>query len=173
MSLITPDGGLLFWMLIIFGLVFFILAKFGFPVITDMVEKRTVRITEAVQMANEAEKRLRNIETEQETLLQQTKKEQVRIIESASKMKEEIIAQAHEQAQVEAKKMIEQARVQIANEKEIALRDVRKEISLLAVNIAGRVLREEFGKEAVQQKYVDTVIEEISAKGSFTKGVNN
>ena len=44
MSLITPDFGLLFWMTLIFGIVFFILAKFGFPVITDMVRKRQERI---------------------------------------------------------------------------------------------------------------------------------
>ena len=38
MSLITPDIGLIFWMVVIFGVVFFILAKFGFPVITTMVD---------------------------------------------------------------------------------------------------------------------------------------
>ena len=43
MSLVTPDFGLLFWMVVIFGLVFFLLAKFGFPVITDMVDKRSAR----------------------------------------------------------------------------------------------------------------------------------
>ena len=40
MSLLMPDSGLIFWMLLSFGVVFFVLAKFGFPVITQMVEKR-------------------------------------------------------------------------------------------------------------------------------------
>ena len=44
MSLITPDFGLLVWMTLIFGIVLFILAKFGFPVITSMVDKRSARI---------------------------------------------------------------------------------------------------------------------------------
>ena len=44
MSLITPDFGLIFWMTLIFGIVLFLLWKFGFPAITDMVEKRTDRI---------------------------------------------------------------------------------------------------------------------------------
>ena len=30
MSLLTPDSGLLFWMVIVFGIVFVILAKYGF-----------------------------------------------------------------------------------------------------------------------------------------------
>ena len=38
MSLLTPDSGLLFWMVIVFGIVFVILAKYGFPVITRMVD---------------------------------------------------------------------------------------------------------------------------------------
>ncbi|MBO4427813.1 MAG: F0F1 ATP synthase subunit B, partial [Bacteroidales bacterium] len=40
MNLITPDSGLLFWMVLIFGIVFFILAKWGFPIITKAVEGR-------------------------------------------------------------------------------------------------------------------------------------
>ena len=44
MSLLLPDSGLLFWMLLSFGVVFVVLAKYGFPVITKMVEgRRTYR----------------------------------------------------------------------------------------------------------------------------------
>ena len=44
MGLLTPDPGLLFWMIIVFGVVFFILAKYGFPVIIKMVEDRKAYI---------------------------------------------------------------------------------------------------------------------------------
>ena len=40
MSLLTPDFGLLFWMLLSFLIVFGLLTKSGFPVITRMVNKR-------------------------------------------------------------------------------------------------------------------------------------
>ena len=33
MSLLLPDSGLIFWMLLSFGIVFAVLAKYGFPVI--------------------------------------------------------------------------------------------------------------------------------------------
>ena len=39
-SILTPDFGLLFWMLLAFGVVFFLLAKYGFPAITKAVEDR-------------------------------------------------------------------------------------------------------------------------------------
>ena len=51
MSLITPDFGLLFWMTLIFAILFFVLAKFGFPAITGMVDKRSERINESIGKA--------------------------------------------------------------------------------------------------------------------------
>ena len=60
-SFLTPDFGLLFWMLIAFLVVFFILAKFGFPAIINMVEERKKYIDESLQSAREANEKLANI----------------------------------------------------------------------------------------------------------------
>ena len=65
MSLITPDFGLLFWMTLIFGIVFFILAKFGFPVLTDMVRKRQERIEKSIEDARTIEARMATWKVEQ------------------------------------------------------------------------------------------------------------
>ena len=51
MSLVTPDFGLLVWMTLIFAIVLFILAKFGFPAITSMVDKRAAKIEKALKDA--------------------------------------------------------------------------------------------------------------------------
>ena len=50
----TPDPGLLLWMLGAFLVVFFVLAKFGFPAIIGMVEKRKNYIDESLRKAHEA-----------------------------------------------------------------------------------------------------------------------
>ena len=105
MSLVTPDSGLLFWMVIIFGVVFFILAKFGFPVITDMVRKRTESISQSLKLADEARAELAELNKEQSELLLQAKKEQARVLEDAAKIKASIIEQAKVQAQQEAEKV--------------------------------------------------------------------
>lgn len=57
-SILTPDLGLLFWMLLAFLVVFFVLAKFGFPAITVMVEKRKNYIDESLKKAHEASLKL-------------------------------------------------------------------------------------------------------------------
>ena len=69
MNLMLPDSGLLFWMTIIFAIVFFILAKFGFPIITGMVEKRNKRIDDALEAARIAEEALAGLRQEQERIV--------------------------------------------------------------------------------------------------------
>ena len=54
MSLLTPETGLLFWMLLSFGIVVFILVKFGFPAILQMIEKRKSYIEESLLEAEKA-----------------------------------------------------------------------------------------------------------------------
>ena len=58
MGLLTPDPGTLFWMVIIFGIVFFILAKYAFPVITGMVDKRKQYIDSSLEAARQANEQL-------------------------------------------------------------------------------------------------------------------
>ena len=84
MSLITPDFGLLVWMTLIFAIVFFVLAKFGFPAITSMVDKRSARIEDALKKADEAEKRLSGLAQEHDALMEKTKLEQSRMLKEAS-----------------------------------------------------------------------------------------
>ena len=104
MSLITPDFGLLVWMTLIFGIVFFVLAKWGFPMITGSVEKRAQRIGESIKAAKEAEERLRNLAEEQSRMIEEARQEQSRILKEASASRDSIVEQAKDQARAEASK---------------------------------------------------------------------
>lgn len=157
-------------MVIIFGIVFFILAKFGFPVITKMVNERTESINKSLAMAEEARGELANLNKEQAELLLQAKKERARIMDDAAKMKASIIEQAKAQAQEEASKVLEQARLEITAEKESALQDIRKEVAMLSMNVSEKILRSDFASEDVQKRYVDKVMEELNnRKDSIVK----
>ena len=136
MSLITPDFGLLVWMTLIFGIVFFVLAKWGFPMITGSVEKRAQRIGDSIKAAKEAEEKLRNLAEEQSRMIEETRQEQSRILKEAAASRDNSVEQAKVQAREEASRILDQARTQIAAEKESALRDVRKEVALLSVSVA-------------------------------------
>ena len=161
MNLVTPDSGLLFWMVLIFGIVFFLLWKFGFPIITDMVEKRTRHIDESLKLAQEAEERVRTIAAEQNALVEKARSEQNRIVKEASVMKEQILQQAREQAREETAQILQKARTEIAAEKESALRDIRKEVAMLSLEVAEKVVRKELSTDAAQTAYVDSLVNEL------------
>ena len=165
MSLITPDGGLLFWMVLIFGIVFAILAKWGFPVITGMVRKRTEHINDSLKMAREAEERLRNLALEQARMIEETRMEQARILREAAASRDKILAQAHEQARDEASRIQTQAKAEIEAEKESAMRDIRKQVALLSVSVAEKVLRKDLSQEESQLE----LLRKLSDEATFEK----
>ena len=66
MSLLTPDSGLLFWMIVSFGIVFVILSKYGFPVIVKAIEQRKAYIDNSLETARQANERLAHIQAEGE-----------------------------------------------------------------------------------------------------------
>lgn len=156
-----PDSGLLFWMTIIFVIVFLILAKFGFPVITGMVEKRTRRIDEALSAARKAEDAIAHLSQEQERIIAETKAQQAAILQEAAAERERIIASAQDQAREEAGRIVEEARQRINEEKEAALKDARKELALISLAVADKVLRKELSDDKAQKELVDRLVDEV------------
>ena len=162
MSLVTPEFGLLFWMVVIFGIVFFLLAKFGFPVITDMVDERSTKIAQSLKDADEIEARMAAWKVEQAKMLEDARKQQAVILKEATETKARIVSDAKAQAKAEADRLLAEAKAQIAAEKESALRDVRKEIALLSVQVAEKVLRNELSDEGSQGAFIDKLVDEAS-----------
>lgn len=150
-------------MTLIFGIVFFVLAKWGFPMITGSVEKRAARIGDSIKAAKEAEEKLRNLAEEQSRMIEETRQEQSRILKEAAASRDNIVEQAKVQAREEASRILDQARTQIAAEKESALRDVRKEVALLSVSVAEKVLKASLSDGAEQSALVDRLVDEVSS----------
>ncbi len=162
MSLFTPDAGLLFWMVLIFGIVFFILAKFGFPIITDMVDKRNSRIRDSLREAGEIEAEMADALKKRQEIVEQARKEQSDILKDAAEAKKNIIDQARVQAEDEARKIVEEARTRIAVEKEMAMRDIRRQTAMLSVSIAEKLLRSKLSSEDFQLEYLERLADEAA-----------
>ena len=165
MNLVTPDSGLLFWMVVIFGLVFFLLWKFGFPIITDMVEKRNATIEQSLKDAHQIEAQMAGMLAEHAQMLEDARKEQAQILREATDTRNKILAQAKDEAREEASKILADARTEIEAEKEAALRDVRREVAVLSVSIAEKILRKELADDRAQRDYIDRMVEEAVRDG--------
>ena len=161
MGLLIPDPGLVFWMIVVFGIVFFVLAKFGFPVIIQMVDKRKAYIDDSLKSAREANKKLAEIRVESEKILSQAHDEQAAILKSAAETRNRIINEAKEQARMEGDRMMEEVKKQIATEKESAIRDIRRQVAVLSVGIAEKVMRDKLSDEKEQAELIDRLMDEM------------
>jgi len=162
MSLLVPESGLLFWMCLSFGIVFFIVARYGFPVILKSVEERRVFIQKSLDDANTAKAMLDNIKSESEAIIASAREEQMIIIREANKLKNSIIKTANDEAREITRKQIESVRVEIQNEKDSAIRDIRSQIALLAVDIAEKLVRTELKESPAQMQLINKLLNESS-----------
>lgn len=160
MSLLLPETGLLFWMVLVFAIVFFILAKWGFPVITGMIDRRSEHIEQALRDAKEAQERLAALEQEHRDMLEQTRREQARMVKEASDARSQLLSDARADAEKEAATLIAKAREAIAAEKEAALADARREIALLGVSVAEKILRDKLSDADEQKALLDRLSDE-------------
>ena len=162
MDLLIPSTGLLFWMTITFLVVFFLLWKFGFPVITGMVKERQAFIDDSLRKAHEANERLANIQKEGESILQEAREKQAQILKEAAETRDAIVENAQDKARAEGARLMEDARVAIEQEKKAAIADIRKQVATLSVEIAEKILKENLKGDKAQMDLIDRMLDDVS-----------
>lgn len=160
-SILSPDAGLLFWMLLAFLVVFILMAKYGFPVITKMVEDRKNYIDESLKSAREANEKLANIKVESEAILRDAREKQAEILKEAMATRDQIVNEAREKAQAEGQKLLNEAKAQISVEKENALRDIRQTVAGLSVQIAEKIVLRQLETDDEQEKFIGKMLDEV------------
>ena len=153
-SILTPDFGLLFWMLVAFIVVLIILAKFGFPVITGMVEQRKEFIDESLRNARAANEKLAGIQAESDKVLREVLKE-------ATATRDAIVKDAKTLAEAEGAKLLDEAKAQIQVEKANALRDIRSQVADLSVEVAEKIIRQHLSNDTERTNYINGLLDDI------------
>ena len=149
-SILTPDFGLLFWMLVAFIFLFIILAKFGFPVITGMVEQRKAFIDESLSHAKAANEKLAGIQAESEKVLRE-----------ATATRDAMVKEAQTLAEAEGLKLLDEAKAQIQVEKANALRDIRSQVADLSVQVAEKIIRQQLSNDTERTNYINGLLDDI------------
>ena len=162
-SILTPDLGLLFWMLIAFLVVFFVLANYGFPAIINMVDERKRYIDESLQKAHEASERLENIKQEGEAILQEAREKQAQMLKEAAETRDAIVEKAQEKAREESARLLNDAKVEIEQQKQAAIADIREQVATLSVEIAEKVLKQNLKDDKSQMDLIDRMLDDVSS----------
>ena len=154
MSLLTPNPGLIFWMLVVFLLVVFILAKFAWKPIIKGLKDRENEIQGALDLAERTKIEMAQLKADNEKLIIEANAIRDRIIRDAKEASDRMIAESKDRAAVEGQKMIEGARDTIRNEQHAAIAKMRKEVAVLSLEIAEQVLHRELKDKESQEKLI-------------------
>ena len=167
MELITPDFGLLFWMTIAFGIVFFVLAKFAFPVINGMLKKREEEINNALELAERTHKEMEQLQANNEELLQKAREERVKMLNEAKQLSDKFIEEAKVKANEEKDRIIENAKEVIEHEKLAATTEIKKQIADISIKVAEKILGKALESDKEQLDYINRLLEEIEERNQI------
>ncbi len=160
MDLMIPDSGLLFWMLVSFAILFFVLAKFGWPVITGMVERRKERIDRSLEEAAKARELLATLKQQSDQLVEEAQRQQSEVIARTAQMRTQLLDEARSAAQEEGRKILEQSRLQAQAEREAMLQEIRSYVALLSVEVAEKILKDKLAAPEDQTELINRYIDD-------------
>ena len=126
-----------------------------------MVEDRKAYIDNSLKAAREANEQLANVKAEGEKILAQAHEEQARILAEAAATRDRIIKNAQNHAISEGDRLMIEIKKQIETEKESAIRDIRRQVAVLSVGIAEKIMRNKLADAKEQEELIDRMLDEM------------
>jgi len=150
--------------LVIQGLAFFAVAwlvmKFGWPHIIGAIEERQRKIAEGLAAADRSQKDLAQAQEKANEALKEARAKANEIIEQAHQRAGQIVEAAKNEALAEAARQKALAEAEIAAAANRAREELRRQVSLLAVSGAEKLLRREIDA-AAHKALLDELAAEI------------
>lgn len=162
-NLLSPNGGLMFWTLVTFLLVFAILGRLVFPKITAAVEAREKALEEAIEAAKRDRDEAARVLAEQQRQIESSRVEAQKIIVEGRQLGEKLRAQMIEETHQQQQQMLERARREIEIEKERAIAEMRREAIELAIAGASKVIEKNLDDQS-NRKIVESFLASIPAR---------
>ena len=155
--------------LVIQGIAFFAVAwlvmKFGWPPIMAAIEERQQKIAEGLAAADRSQKDLAQAQDKANEALKEARVKANEIIEQAHQRANQIVDAAKTEAVAEAGRQKSLAEAEIAAAANRAREDLRRQVSMLAVTGAEKLLRREIDA-AAHKALLDELAAQLSDKAA-------
>lgn len=162
-SLLQPGLGLPVFTLIVFGLVFALLAKFAWKPITQAMEAREHNISDSLQRAEVALAEAARIQADNDRARRESEQEAQRILREARETADRLRAEDIEKTKAQISQLQQQAEAEIERQKQGAIEALRAEVADLAVAAAEKIIRQNLDAP-MQRKLVDEFIQTLPSK---------
>ena len=162
--LISPGLGTFVWMLVSFGILAFILIKFGWPMILKSLKSREEAIEQSLGEAAKAREEMKSLVAHNEELLRQAKMERDEMLRNARTASDQIVEEARSKATAEADRIGESARENIEFEKLKAMHELKNQIANLSIEIAEKLIRAELSDKPKADALIQKELELMELK---------
>ncbi|MGH9215254.1 MAG: F0F1 ATP synthase subunit B [Acidimicrobiales bacterium] len=162
---ILPATSELVWGSISFAVLLFLLYKFAYPQVKQMMNNRTERIRSDLQTAETAKGEAEQVLAEYRAQLNDARAEAGRIIEEARQAADRIKRDQEARLQTELAELRARAVADIDSAKAQAVSDLRSEVAQLAIGAAETVVQRSLD-EATQTQLIEDYINQVAAQRS-------
>jgi F-type H+-transporting ATPase subunit b len=158
--LIEVNPGLMIWTIVCFLVVLFVLRKYAFGPIQQMIDARRERIEQAINEADNARQEARNLLEEHRKLIGQAKTESEEILAEARRIADAQRERVREETEEDRARRLEETRRQIEQATTQALGQIRDEVGRLSLLAAEKITKKSL-TDADQQRLIDEALAEI------------
>jgi F-type H+-transporting ATPase subunit b len=158
--LIEVRPGLMIWTIVCFLVVLFVLKKYAFGPIQQMIDQRRERIEQAIAEADNAREEARHLLEEHRKLIGQAKSESEEILVEARRLADAQRDRVKQETEEDRQRRLEETRRQIDQATAQALGQIRDEVGKLSLLAAEKITRKSL-TDADQQRLIDEALAEI------------
>lgn len=161
MELITPGLGLIFWMAISFGLVLLILRKYAWKPILSTIRARERTIVRSLVNAKRINEEMLRLEESKKRHIGDAERIHQQMLDQAREEARELVEKAVKEARQKASRLLEDAEKAIEAQKRLAMMEVKGQIAGLSLEMAEKVLEEEFVDKERNTRFVNDLLDEM------------
>jgi F-type H+-transporting ATPase subunit b len=162
-GLMSLKINLMFWTLVIFGVVYFLVNRFAFPAIIGAVEAREKALADAIAAAKADRDEAARLLEEHKASIANARDEAQKLIADARGISEKSKADMLERTRQEQQELLERARRDIATERDKAIVELRREAVELAIAGAGKVLEQNLDSDK-NRKIVESFLSSLDSQ---------
>lgn len=163
-NLLSPNGGLMFWTLLIFVVLLIVLSRFAFKPLVAAVEAREASLEAAITKAAQDRDAAAKLLAEQQARLEAARAEAQKYIADSRVTAEKLKTSMLEETRAQQQEMLDRARRDLENEKVRAIAELRREAVDLALAGAGKLIAKNLD-DAANRKLVEDFLASIPAAG--------
>ena len=150
----------LIFQIVNFLLLLYLLNRFLFQRVLQILDERTARIRKGLEDAEAAERDRQLAQAEREAALDEARKEAQAMLARANKIAEDTRSEILDKARTESEALIARAREEITAEKDKAMSELRGHVADLALDAAGKLVRAQMSGDT-QRRLVDDFLAEV------------